>query len=170
MKPKSLVGALIAALALPLVAAQALAQTAPGPVQALLRYPSIHGNTVVFEAGGAVWKVGVQGGEATRLTSDSGYDSHPLVSPDGKWVAFTGWYRGNTDVYVTSINGGPVRQLTWRSINAPFKGKIMTVPDNVVVGWNRVGKRPPYLKASGPPFPGEEKRPISYSPRRKKDG
>ena len=135
MKPKSLVGALIAALALPLVAAQVLAQTAPGPVQALIRYPSIHGNTVVFEAGGAVWKVGVQGGEATRLTSDSGYDSHPLVSPDGKWVAFTGWYRGNTDVYVVSIDGGPVEQLTWRSINAPFKGKIMTAPDNVVVGW-----------------------------------
>ncbi|EQD68717.1 peptidase S41, partial [mine drainage metagenome] len=108
---------------------------APGPVQALIRYPSIHDDTVVFEAGGAVWKVGVQGGEATRLTSDSGYDSHPLLSPDGKWVAFTGWYRGNTDVYVVSVNGGPVKQLTWRSINAQMHGKIMPAPDNVVIGW-----------------------------------
>ncbi|WP_276967528.1 S41 family peptidase, partial [Metallibacterium scheffleri] len=113
----------------------ALAQPAPGPVQALIRFPSIHDSTVVFEAGGAVWKVGVQGGEATRLTSDSGYDSHPLLSPNGKWVAFTGWYRGNTDVYVVSIDGGPVKQLTWRSVNAGFHGKIMTAPDNIVVGW-----------------------------------
>ena len=52
----------------------ALAATAPasGPVQALIRYPTLHGGTVVFEAGGALWKVGTQGGEATRLTSDSG--------------------------------------------------------------------------------------------------
>ncbi|WP_297926895.1 S41 family peptidase [Metallibacterium sp.] len=135
MKLKTLAGALTAALSLALLAPSALAQSAPGPVQALIRYPSIHGNTVVFEAGGAVWKVGVQGGEATRLTSDSGYDSHPLLSPDGKWVAFTGWYRGNTDVYVVSVHGGPVKQLTWRSINAQMHGKIMTAPDNVVIGW-----------------------------------
>ncbi len=135
MTMKTLAGVLGAALSLALLAPSALAQPAPGPVQALIRFPSIHDSTVVFEAGGAVWKVGVQGGEATRLTSDSGYDSHPLLSPNGKWVAFTGWYRGNTDVYVVSIDGGPVKQLTWRSVNAGFHGKIMTAPDNIVVGW-----------------------------------
>lgn len=135
MKSKTLAGALLAALAFPLCAPGAAAQTATGPVQALIRYPSIHGDTVVFEAGGAVWKVDAQGGVATRLTSDSGYDSHPLISPDGKWVAFTGWYRGNTDVYVVPAEGGQVKQLTWRSVNAPMNGKIQTAPDNVVVGW-----------------------------------
>lgn len=117
------------------VLALAAATSAAGPVQALIRYPTIHGNTVVFEAGGALWRVGVQGGEATRLTSDSGYDSHPVFSPDGRWVAFTGWYRGNTDVYVISAAGGPVQQLTWRSVNVPMNGKIITAPDNVVLGW-----------------------------------
>ncbi len=136
MKPSSPSGALIAALAFSLAASPAvLARTAAVPQQALIRYPSLHGDTIVFEAGGAIWKVGVQGGEAVRLTADSGHDSHPLISPDGKWVAFTGWYRGNTDVYVVPIGGGAVRQLTWRSINVPFNGRIMTVPDNVVVGW-----------------------------------
>lgn len=132
---KTFACALCAALSLILLSQNALAQGAPGPVQALIRYPSIHGDTVVFEAGGAVWKVGVQGGEAVRLTGNSGYDSHPLVSPDGKWVAFTGWYRGNTDVYVVSIDGGKVKQLTWRSINMPINGKLRIAPDNIVIGW-----------------------------------
>ena len=135
MTLRTFAGALCATLSLVLLSNGAQAQTAPGPVQALIRYPSIHGNTVVFEAGGSVWKVGLPGGEAVRLTADSGYDSHPLISPNGRWVAFTGWYRGNTDVYVESIDGGPVKQLTWRSINQPMKGKIGTVPDNIVVGW-----------------------------------
>ena len=131
---KSLAGAL-AALSFTLLSHAAPAQTTPGPVQALIRYPSIHGDTVVFEAGGAVWKVPVQGGVAVRLTTDSGHDTHPIVSPDGRWVAFTGWYRGNTDVYVVSIDGGAVRQLTWRSVNQPVNGRIVTLPDNIVVGW-----------------------------------
>ncbi len=135
MTLKTLAGALCAALSLILLPHDARAQTVPGPVRALIRFPSIHGNTVVFEAGGAVWKVPAEGGEAVRLTDDSGYDSHPVVSPDGKWVAFTGWYRGNTDVYVVSIDGGPVKQLTWRSINEPAKGRIVTAPDNLVMGW-----------------------------------
>ena len=134
MKVSVLLCAALAACTIP-VLAHAAAAPAAGPVQALIRYPSIHDNTIVFEAGGAVWKVGTQGGEATRLTADSGYDSHPLISPDGQWVAFTGWYRGNTDVYVVSIDGGPVRQLTWRSVNMPMGGKVITAPDNVVVGW-----------------------------------
>ena len=86
---KSLAGAL-AALSFALLSHATPAQDAPGPVQALIRYPSIHGNTVVFEAGGAVWKVPLQGGVAVRLTADSGRDTHPVVSPDGRWVAFTG--------------------------------------------------------------------------------
>jgi tricorn protease len=135
MKPGPLAAVLCAAFSFTLFPQVGLAQQAPGPVQALIRFPSLHGGTVVFEAGGSVWKVGVQGGEAERLTADSGYDSHPLISPNGQWIAFTGWYRGNTDVYVVSIDGGPVRQLTWRSINRPMRGKIGTVPDNVVVGW-----------------------------------
>ena len=135
MMLKRFAGALGAALSLIMLSLGAQAQAASGPVQALIRYPSLHDSTVVFEAGGAVWKVPVQGGEATRLTADSGYDSHPVIAPNGRWVAFTGWYRGNTDVYVVSIDGGPVRQLTWRSVNQPMNGRITTLPDNVVIGW-----------------------------------
>lgn len=145
MKVKFFVRAIGAALSILWFSQFAAAAGAPGPVQALLRYPSIHGNMVVFEAAGAVWKVPAQGGVATRLTSDTGYESHPIISPDGKWVAFTGWYNGNTDVFIVSMDGGPVKQLTWRSVNAPVKGKIVTVPDNVVVGWTPDSKNVVFL-------------------------
>ncbi len=36
-----------------------------------------------------------------------------MFSPDGKWVAFTGEYDGNTDVYVVPAVGGVPRRLTY---------------------------------------------------------
>ena len=53
------------------VAGAALANTA------LARYPTLHGNTVVFEAYGNLWKVDRTGGTAQRLTTDAGYDMMP---------------------------------------------------------------------------------------------
>lgn len=109
---------------------------APTTTRALIRYPTVHGSTIVFEAGGALWKVSTQGGVAVRLTADSGYDSHPVISPNGQWIAFTGWYRGNTDVYVMPVNGGAVRQLTWRSVNYAGRNGVVTGRDNIVMGWS----------------------------------
>jgi hypothetical protein len=37
---------------------------------------------------------------ARRLTSFPGQTVEPNFSPDGKWIAFSGEYAGNTDVYV----------------------------------------------------------------------
>ena len=65
----------------------------------LMRFPTLHGDSVVFEAHGNLWEVRA-GGTARRLTTDPGYDLMPRYSPDGKWIAFTGQYQGNTDVYV----------------------------------------------------------------------
>ncbi len=107
-----------------------------GPVKVLIRYPTMHGNSVVFEAGGNLWKTTLSGGTAAQLTSDSGFDMSPHFSPDGRWIAFTGWYQGNTDVYVISAEGGPVRRLTYHSINAKMgKDKLTPVLDNLVLGW-----------------------------------
>ena len=37
----------------------------------------------------------------------------PHVSPDGRWVAFTGEYDGNPDVYVMPVDGGSPTRLTF---------------------------------------------------------
>ncbi len=106
----------------------------------LMRYPTIHGDTIVFEAGGNLWKVNSAGGVARRLTADRGYDSHAYFSPDGHWIAFTGWYDGNSDVYVMPAAGGYARRLTYRSYNRAGPGGVTPVEDNRVAGWTPDGK------------------------------
>ena len=111
------------------VAAAQVPPVASGPIKVLIRYPTMHGNSVVFEAGGNLWKTPLSGGTATQLTADSGSDMAPHFSPDGRWIAFTDWYQGNTDVYVIPADGGPVKRLTYHSINTPDRqGQAATDP------------------------------------------
>jgi tricorn protease len=115
----------------------ALGLALAGPAQAgdtLARFPTLHGDSVVFEAHGNLWKVSRTGGQAVRLTADPGYDVMPRYSPDGKWIAFTGQYQANTDVYVIPAEGGTARRLTFHSDvvdGAPERWG----PDNMVVNW-----------------------------------
>ncbi|HEX7341424.1 MAG TPA: PDZ domain-containing protein [Rhodanobacteraceae bacterium] len=110
--------------------------TANGPIKVLIRYPTMHDHTVVFEAGGKLWKTTLAGGVATQLTDDTGFDLAPHFSPNGRWIAFTGWYQGNTDVYLIAPAGGPVKRLTWHSINYKAgKGQLRPGLDNIVAGW-----------------------------------
>jgi tricorn protease len=130
--------ALPTALALTIAAFLATpgAQAAP---KALMRFPTLHGQAVVFASGGNLWRVGLEGGVAQRLTTDAGMDLVPRFSPDGKEIAFTGDYDGNTDVYVIPAEGGPVRRLTFHS-DVVKRAPTRWGPDNMVVGWTPDGK------------------------------
>ncbi|HMU72891.1 MAG TPA: DPP IV N-terminal domain-containing protein, partial [Ferruginibacter sp.] len=75
------------------------------------------GQTVVFSYEGDLWKADVNTRQATRLTAMQGYETSPRVSPDGKWIAFSGRQYGNADVFVIPVNGGEVKQITWHSAN-----------------------------------------------------
>src|SRR5688572_30429351 len=66
----------------------------------LLRFPDIRGDRVVFTYGGDLWTAPSSGGMATRLTSHPGVELFAKFSPDGKWIAFTGQYDGDEQVYV----------------------------------------------------------------------
>lgn len=79
----------------------------------LLRQPTISASKIVFVHANDLWVVDKNGGDAIRLTSSIGAESFPHFSPDGKWIAFTGQYDGNTDVFVVSIEGGSPKRLTW---------------------------------------------------------
>ena len=110
----------------------------------LMRFPTLHGDTIVFEAHGNLWQVGRAGGVAQRLTSEPGYELMPRYSPDGRWIAFTGQYQGNRDVYVIPSGGGPARRLTFHSDvveDAPTRWG----PDNMVVSWTPDGKNIVFL-------------------------
>ncbi len=62
----------------------------------LLRFPTIHKETIVFGYAGNLHAVAEAGGVARRLTSHDGYEMFPRFSPDGQSLAFTGQYDGNT--------------------------------------------------------------------------
>jgi tricorn protease len=79
----------------------------------LLREPSVSDQAIVFAYANDLWTVDRTGGEARRLTSSSGSETNPYYSPDGKLIAFTANYSGNSEVYIVSASGGEPRRLTW---------------------------------------------------------
>lgn len=79
----------------------------------LLRQPSASKDHIVFVHADDLWRVERNGGQAQRLTSAIGSETNPRISPDGKWVAFTGQYDGNLDVFVMSMDGGEPKRLTY---------------------------------------------------------
>ena len=78
-----------------------------------LRQPTVSADLIAFVHANDIWTVGREGGNATRLTSDDGAETHPHFSPDGRWIAFSGQFEGNTDVYVMPATGGQPTRLTW---------------------------------------------------------
>lgn len=88
----------------------------------LLRTPTVDKTHIVFAYASDLWIVDRTGGVARRLTSAPGVERVPRLSPDGKWVAFTGDYAGNQDVYVVGIDGGEPRRLTSHPGNDLVRG------------------------------------------------
>ncbi|MFH1944129.1 MAG: hypothetical protein ABIK95_00745, partial [Acidobacteriota bacterium] len=77
----------------------------------LMRMPDINDDLVVFVYAGDLWRVSAGGGDAIRLTSHEGLEIFPKISPDKKWVAFSGEYSGSRQIYIMPVNGGIPRQL-----------------------------------------------------------
>jgi tricorn protease len=112
-----------------------------GPAEArLLRFPTIHGDRIVFGYAGDLYTVAAAGGVARRLTSHAGYEMFPRFSPDGKSLAFTGQYDGNTEVYVMPADGGVPRRLTWTATLGRDDVSDRMGPNNIVLGWKSDGK------------------------------
>jgi dipeptidyl aminopeptidase/acylaminoacyl peptidase len=64
-----------------------------------------------------VWLAPISGGEAIQLTQ-SGKDSSPVWSPDGKTIAFLSSRSGNSQVYLLSMEGGEAHEFTHLSTGA----------------------------------------------------
>lgn len=130
MKPSRILGTAALAM-LFLIPVAAAAQTK------LLRFPDIHGDRVVFTYGGDLWTAPATGGTATRLTTHPGIEVFARFSPDGKWIAFTGQYDGDEQVYVISAAGGEPKQLTYYPARGPLPPRWGY--DNQVFGWTKDG-------------------------------
>lgn len=126
MSKQRLVSTLLVLLALNFLAA--FSQAAETETR-LMRYPDVSQSQIAFTYGGDLWTVSREGGVATRLTSHPGLEINPKFSPDGKWIAFSGQYDGNTDVFVMPAEGGEPRRLTYHPAA------------DLVLGWHPDGKR-----------------------------
>ena len=94
----------------------------------LAHSPTVSKTQVVFAYGGYLWSVPRDGGDPRQLTT-GGHEGLPVFSPDGKWIAFSGQYDGNVDVFVMPADGGEPRRLTWHPAA------------DIAVGWTPDGKR-----------------------------
>lgn len=121
---------------LPLLAALLTLPAAEAQTK-LLRFPSLHGDTVVFTYGGDLWTAPAKGGTAARLTAHPGQELFPRFSPDGRWIAFTGQYDGDEQVYIIPASGGVPRQLTFYPAKGPLPARWGY--DNQVYGWTPDG-------------------------------
>src|SRR5689334_8025047 len=95
----------------------------------LFRFPDVSQTQIVFTYANDLWVIPKEGGTAIKLSSPAGVESYPKFSPDGKSIAFSGNYDGNSDVYVMPVTGGIPVRLTEHGY-----------PDRVV-DWTTDGKR-----------------------------
>jgi tricorn protease len=123
----------------------------------LMRFPDINKNLIAFVYAGDIWSVDAAGGEARRQTSHTGMELFPKISPDGKWIAFSGEYSGSRQIFVMPSDGGTPKQLTYyNSVGSmPPRGGF----DDVVLDWTSDSKnilfranRTPYSDRNGKYF------------------
>lgn len=137
----------VLALALLLPSLLGLAASAEAQTR-LLRFPDLHGEQVVFTYAGDLWLADAteaasaahrgEGATARRLTTHPGVELFARFSPDGRWIAFTGQYEGDEQVYVIPTAGGEPRQLTFYPAAGPLPPRWGY--DHQVMGWTPDGE------------------------------
>lgn len=75
------------------------------------------GSRIAFCYRGDIYTVPADGGSAIRLTSQPDYESVPVWSPDGRYIAFATDRNGNNDIYIIPSTGGQPRRLTYKSVS-----------------------------------------------------
>ncbi len=59
-----------------------------------------------------IWMVATDGASEPVMLTQSGHDSSPVWSPDGKRIAFLSSRDGNSEIYVLALGGGEAREWT----------------------------------------------------------
>src|SRR6187431_1904718 len=102
----------------------------------LLRFPTISNDAIVFSFAGDLYSVARTGtGMARKLTGDKGNELFARFSPDGKTLAFTGQYDGNTEVYTMPAAGGIPQRLTYTATLERDDVSDRMGPNNIVMTW-----------------------------------
>ena len=147
LKPIPLATAL--ALTLPMFLATTV--TANGE-STRMRSPTVSATQIAFAYANNIWVAERSGGVARRVTSFQGQSTNPKFSPDGKSLAFSADYAGNTDVYVVPVDGGEPKRLTWHPAADTVQGWTADGA-SVMFASGRATWAPNAAPASGPCLP-----------------
>lgn len=106
----------------------------------LLRFPTISKDKIVFTYAGDLYLVAADGGIARKITNHDGFEMFARFSPDGKNLAFTGQYDGNTEIYLMPAEGGIPKRLTYTATLDRDDVSDRMGPNNIVMGWKADNK------------------------------
>ncbi|MDZ7636434.1 MAG: hypothetical protein U5L72_19240 [Bacteroidales bacterium] len=84
--------------------------------------PAVSTTHIAFIYAEDLWVMNADGTSPRRMTVDEGIESDPCFSPDGKLIAFSAQYDGNTDVFIIPVEGGLPVRLTWHPGNDLVRG------------------------------------------------
>jgi Tol biopolymer transport system component/imidazolonepropionase-like amidohydrolase len=90
------------------------------------------GKTIVFDLLGDIYTIPITGGQATRITSGSGFDGQPRFSPDGKTIVFVSDRSGSENLWLVDPDGQHLRPLT-RGPNNAFVSPAFTPDGQYIV-------------------------------------
>jgi Tol biopolymer transport system component/DNA-binding winged helix-turn-helix (wHTH) protein len=80
-----------------------------------------HKGQLAYAQGSAIWSiVKVASVTETSVLSSTQQDSAPALSPDGKWFAIQSLRSGSQEIWIASIDGTQLRQLTF--LGGPLTG------------------------------------------------
>lgn len=81
----------------------------------------------------SIWRMRIDGSEATELTHETGASGDPVVTPDGKWVVYyTAYENGGTGtIHKVPVAGGPSVKLT----DAPSQSPAIS-PDGRLIAFD----------------------------------
>jgi len=77
---------------------------------------------IVFTAEGeaglnAIYKIGVDSSNETRLTFNQSHDVNPVYSPDGRFIAFRSCGSNTAEIFIMNSDGTGLRRLTLGGVN-----------------------------------------------------
>ena len=106
-----------------------------------MRFPNTNGKEIVFTLDTDLYTVPITGGVAKKLTSHLGMEIFARYSPNGEYIAFTGQYDGNSEVYLMYSQGGIPKRLTYTPTLSRDDVSDRMGPNNIVMSWHPHGNR-----------------------------
>ena len=137
MIPVSVAKHSIKRLSVAMLLLSALAGANAAASQGYYRFPVLHNNSVLFTAEGDIWQHTAGEQQARRLTSHPDLETQPLVSEDGRQLAFVANYEGVDEIYLMPLSGGQAKRVSFENSRVRLQqwladGRILYATDSEV--------------------------------------